>query len=95
MAAGKQISEDIYHKNLVSLAARWILLGRIEDANAMVCELTDDYIAHTMPYQMQVDEDFRTVANHVSASLSALPLDLDADDVELAAMLLERPVAKA
>jgi len=91
----EQITEDIYHKNLVSLAARWILLGRIEDANAMVCELSPDYVAHSMPYQMQVDPDFRTVANSVSASLSAFPLDADEEDVELALLMLEKPKAQA
>jgi hypothetical protein len=95
MLHAEQITEDIYHKNLVSLAARWIVLGRIEDANAMVCELTPNYVAHTMPYQMQVDDAFRKVANFVSASLSAQPLDVDSDDVELVAMLLDKPVAKA
>ncbi len=95
MWAGKQITEDVYHKNLVALAARWIMLGRIEDANAMVCELSPDYVAHTMPYQMQTDDSFRTIANGVSASLSALPLDMDQDDVELALLLLEKPTAKA
>ena len=95
MRMAEQITEDVYHKNLVALAARWIMLGRIEDASAMVCELTPSYVANTMPYQMQVDDDFREIANAVSASLSARPLDMDQDDVELAVLMLEKPIAKA
>jgi len=95
MLLAKQIEDDVYGKNVVTLAARWILLGRTEDASAMVCELDQNYVSHVLPDQMRADPSFRKVAFQVSASLSALPLDLDDDDVALALMLLERPKAKA
>ncbi len=95
MLLGEHITLDIYCKNLVALASRWILLGRIEDASAMVCELPVDYVTDTLPLQMELDDNFRKVANNVSASLSARPLDLDEDDVHLALLLLEKPKAKA
>lgn len=95
MLATHQIPDDVFYKNVVMVAARWILIDRVEDASAMVCELPPDYVAHTLPSQMKEDPSFRKVAHRVSVSLSALPLDLDDDDVQLALMMLERPKAKA
>jgi hypothetical protein len=91
----RQIDEGVYAKNVVALAMRWLIIGRIEDANAMLCELTLEYVTKDLPEQMETDEDFRAVAHAVAQGLGSLPMDLDEDDVHLAALLVERPVAKA
>lgn len=95
MLISKQISEEVYAKNIVALALRWILIDRVEDANAMVCELTEEYLQEDLPGQMRADLDFRIVAHQVAEILGAIPMELDEDDGELATMLIDRPVAKA
>jgi hypothetical protein len=95
MLIDKEIPEEVYAKNIVALAARWIILRRMEDANAMICELTDEYITQDLPVQMQTDDNFREVANMVSERLSEMPMDLDDDDVQLASLMVEKPTAKA
>lgn len=95
MLISRQIDELVYAKHIIGLAERWICLGRIEDASAMVCELTEEYLTQDLPKQMIMDEDFMLVALDVAATLAALPMDLDDDDVALATLLLEKPVAKA
>ena len=91
----KKILEDVYYKGLVELAARWIELGEREDAVSLVCELTPDYVAHTMPAQIKEDPEFAKRAMFVAAYLdNGLPV-LDEDDVKVALMLLKKPVAKA
>jgi hypothetical protein len=95
MLIGGQISEEVYARNAISLALRWVLLGRAEDASAMVCELTPKYVREDLAVQMVLDDDFRIVAHQVAAALAERPLDMDDDDVQLALLLLERPAAKA
>jgi hypothetical protein len=95
MLLSKQIKEEVYAKNIVAIALRWIILGRIEDANAMICELTTEYLTEDLPRQMLEDDDFRVVAHQVAETLGSMPMDLDEDDAELAPMLIGRPDAKA
>jgi len=84
-----------YYKALVDLAARWILLGRREDAVSLICELSEDYVEHGMPAQMEADPKFKRKAHAVAAWLDPTITDISDDDVELSAMLLKTPVAKA
>jgi hypothetical protein len=84
-----------YYKSLMDLIARWILLGRREDAVSLLCELPEDYIAHGMPFQMEQDPQFKIKAHAVAAYLEPTIPQIDTDDVELAAILLKKPVAKA
>lgn len=90
-----QIEEQDYFKGIIGLAARWILLGRREDAISLVCELTPDYVRVGMPYQMSQDEDFRVVAHSIAEAVALILPDMDEDDVQIALMLTEKPVAKA
>jgi hypothetical protein len=90
-----QLQEHDYFRGLVALAARWILLGKHEDAVSLVCELTPDFIRYGMPHEMQQDESFRKVAFPIAQALAKTLPDVDEEDVRLALMLVERPVAQA
>lgn len=89
------LHEHDYFKGIISLAVRWISIGREEDAVRLVGELTPEYVKHGMPLQMATDETFRVVAHTVAQTLDGYSPDMDDDDVKLALMMLERPKAQA
>lgn len=90
-----QIGDHDYFKALTTLAARWVLLGRNEDAISLLCELPPDWVRVSLPWEMQEDPGFGELALSVAEVLSRTLPDLDEDDVRLALMLVERPAAKA
>ena len=90
-----QINLHDYFKALTSLAARWVLLGRNEDAVSLLCELPPEWVRVSLPWEMHEDPAFREVAHSVADVLAKTLPDVDEEDVRLALMLVEKPVAKA
>lgn len=95
MLRAGEIHEHDYFQSLINLAARWLLLGRREDAVSLLCELTPEYMEHGLPFQMKQDELFKRKAFAVASYLAPDISDVSDDDVALATMLLKAPVAKA
>ena len=91
----RKITEDVYFKGIVELAARWVEFGDREDAVSLVCELKPDYVAYTLPQQIKEDPEFAKRVMFVATYLDEGMPPVDEDDVKIALMLLKKPLAKA
>lgn len=62
------ISEAIYFKGLVILAARYARLGDLAQAHSLVVIPTDTYFRTTQVVQMDDDADYRDVAVYLASA---------------------------
>lgn len=91
----RQIDEPTYFKGLIDLAFRWVELGDREQVVSLFSDVTPEYIDYALRSHIQEDAEFAAHALVVATYIDGNTPNVEDDDVKIALMLLEKPVAKA
>lgn len=91
----RQIDEATYFKGLVDLAFYWVELGDREQVVSLFSDVTPEYLDFALRSHIQEDPEFAAHALAVATYIDGNTPHVEDDDVKIALMLLEKPVAKA